>query len=177
MICSVLKLAGAWRRLAQATSSSLLLWSVVAGAAPGDGSASPWWLARSLASSSAPGAGSAAAPSSAPAPRVVAGFYRGTFGSNTIEMTLTQDKDAEDSVHGWYVILGSANPERVQLAGEWEDDTLSMEESRNGIDVSGSWSAIFNDDGFAGQWSDINGEHATDIALHRVNPPTTKNKS
>ncbi len=110
------------------------------------------------------------------APRVVAGVYRGTFGSNAIEMTLTEDQDAEDSVHGWYVLLDSGHPERVQLAGEWEDDTLTMEESRNGIDVSGSWSAIFSDDGFTGQWSDINGEHATDIVLHRVST-TTKKKS
>ena len=109
--------------------------------------------------------------------RVVAGVYRGTLGSNSIEMTLTQDKDAEDSVHGWYVVLGSAKPERVQLAGEWEDDTLSLEESHNGIDVSGNVSAIFNADGFAGEWSDINGEHATDIALHRVKPAATKKKS
>lgn len=143
------------RRLARAAAFALLLVGVAAGAAP---STDP-------------------VPASTPAvPRVVAGVYRGTFGSNTIEMTLTEDKDSEDSVHGWYVLLDSAHPERVQLAGEWEDDTLTMEESRNGIDVSGSWSAIFSDDGFSGQWSDINGEHATDVVLHRV-PTTTKKKS
>jgi hypothetical protein len=165
--------------LARGIACALLLRSITALAFAGGEDAAP--VAPSSTSPVPAPVTSAAASAQPTAPvaaaRVVAGVYRGTFGSNTIEMTLTQDQDAEDSVHGWYVVLGSAKPERVQLAGEWEDDTLSLEESHNGVDVSGNWNAIFNDDGFAGQWSDINGEHATDIALHRVKPTITKNKS
>ncbi len=163
-------------RLVLCGAACALLFCSVAAVAAGDGDGAV--TSASPSAPAAPTAGSsAAAAASAPVARVVAGVYRGTLGSDTIEMTLTQDKDAQDSVHGWYVVLGSAKLERVQLAGEWEDDTLSLEESHNGVDVSGNWSAIFTDDGFAGQWSDINGEHATDFVLHRPHPTNTKKKS
>jgi hypothetical protein len=109
--------------------------------------------------------------------RVVAGTYRGTFGSAPIELVLTLDEGSDDSLHGWYVLTGSAKAERVLLAGEFEDDALTLEESHNGVDVSGHWDAALSDDGFVGQWSDINGENVTDVQLHRVNTPQALKKA
>ena len=103
-------------------------------------------------------------------PRIVAGTYRGTFGSQThANWSLTLDSDADDSVHGWYTLGDSvAHGERVLLAGEFEDEALTLEESHNGVDVSGHWDAVLSGDGFSGQWSDINGENPVDVQLHRI---------
>jgi hypothetical protein len=112
----------------------------------------------------------AAEPGPAPAtPKlVVAGHYRGMLGTLEIDLTLTEDTDAEDSVHGWYRVLAPKGPSHVLLAGEFEDQALSMEESENGVDVSGTWNAIIDAEGISGQWSDVNGEHPRDFKLKRI---------
>jgi hypothetical protein len=103
-------------------------------------------------------------------PVPVAGVYRGTLGPNSIELVLKLDETAEDSVDGWYVPLGVApSPaNRVLVAGEFEKNALSMEESRNGVDVSGTWSATLSDGALTGTWSDAEGESEMPVMLKRI---------
>jgi hypothetical protein len=100
----------------------------------------------------------------------VAGVYRGTLGTSNIELVLTLDESAEDSVEGWYVPLGAvaSTANRVLVAGEFENDALSMEESHNGVDVSGTWSATLSATGISGTWSDAEGEHEMPVHLMRI---------
>jgi hypothetical protein len=100
----------------------------------------------------------------------VAGVYRGSLGALQIELVLTLDTDAKDSVHGWYVPANetATGANRVLLAGEFENDALSMEESHNDVDVSGTWSATLSDDGMSGTWSDAKGENEKPVTLKRI---------
>jgi hypothetical protein len=111
-------------------------------------------------------------------PVPVAGVYRGTLGATTIELVLTLDTTAEDSVDGWYVPVGVApSPaNRVLVAGEFEMDALSMEESHNGVDVSGTWSATVSKGGIDGTWSDAEGEHEMPVMLKRMVGAAIPNK-
>jgi hypothetical protein len=111
-------------------------------------------------------------------PVPVAGVYRGTLGTTPIELVLTLDTSAEDSVDGWYVPLGAApsTANRVLVAGEFEKDALSMEESHNGVDVSGTWSATLSKGGINGTWTDAEGEHEMPVMLKRIVGAAIPNK-
>jgi hypothetical protein len=98
----------------------------------------------------------------------VSGIYRGTIGQEQVDMTLKLDADSVDSLHGWYSVTGDPQRAHVLLAGELEDEALSMEESINGVDVSGHFNAVVTAESFTGEWSDINGEKVRQIDFRRV---------
>jgi hypothetical protein len=98
----------------------------------------------------------------------VSGVYRGHIGEHQVEMTLNLDADSPDSVHGWYLIEGDPSHAKVLLAGELEDEALSMEESKNGVDVSGHFNAVLAAGEFSGEWSDINGEQVQPIEFRHI---------
>ena len=103
------------------------------------------------------------------------GIYRGTIGQQQVEMQLLLDPNSADSVHGWYAVAGDHKKAHVLLAGELEDEALSMEESINGVDVSGHFNAVITAQSFSGEWSDSNGENLQKIEFTRlaVLPPAT----
>lgn len=81
---------------------------------------------------------------------------RGDLGGRRIEMTLAPDPDAPESVQGSYFVFGEGGI--IALAGEYEGETLSMEESHDGTDVSGLWTGRADARGLRGTWRDARGE-------------------
>ena len=93
-------------------------------------------------------------------------MLRGTLGDEKIEMHLQRKPDpADGGMRGTYTILnqktGLASAD-ILLAGEYEGNDVSMEESINGKDVSGGWDGKFVDGIFSGTWSSVStGEEVT----------------
>lgn len=88
---------------------------------------------------------------------------QGELGGRRIEMTLAPDPETVDSVLGSYFVFGESGI--IALAGEYEGDTLSMEESHDGTEVSGTWAARVDARGLRGTWRDAQGEAPTPFAL------------
>ena len=79
--------------------------------------------------------------------------YTGTLGSQPIRLRIGPKSDERDSFHGEYT-LGTAPGVRL-LAGEYEDETFLMEESDDGIRVSGNWEGTIDATGSVrGTWTD-----------------------
>ncbi len=87
-----------------------------------------------------------------PAGKFLPGVYRGQLGKSQIEMVLRLQTDAEDSVEGSYFVFGEG--QTVEVVGEFEDDRFSLEESRNGTDVSGTWEGRIEGGRISGSWAD-----------------------
>jgi hypothetical protein len=113
----------------------------------------------------------AAAGQNAPSPlgRFEPGVYRGRLGAQDIQVELLWEKDVEDSVLGSYFVFGEGA--RILLAGELEGAQLSMEESRNGRDVSGIWSGEVGAGGIHGVWRDADETQELPFTMTRVAPP------
>jgi hypothetical protein len=101
-----------------------------------------------------------------PGPRIVPGLYRGTLGTEQIELRLSLQESAEDSVEGSYVVFGK--PDTIVVVGEFEAGELVMEESHNGVDVSGAWSGKIRGDHLVGTWTDQDGGDEKPFDVHRV---------
>lgn len=76
---------------------------------------------------------------------------------------------AEDSVEGWYVFLGDTS--KILLAGEFDGPRLSLEESRNGKDVSGTWTGELVQANLTGIWRDAQETKELPFALTKIAPP------
>jgi hypothetical protein len=63
------------------------------------------------------------------------------------------------ALEGSYFVFGRG--QKIQLAGEFEEDALSMEESANGKDVSGLWDGAYDGTALTGNWSTTDG-----VVLH-----------
>lgn len=115
------------------------------------------------------------APALPPAPaqgsaRFRDGTYRGHVGTRQVQVQLILDRSAEDSVIGSYFFFGEGT--NILLAGEFDGNQLHLEESRNGIDVSGTWDATLDADHFFGTWSDAGETVRLDFDLKRIGPAT-----
>jgi hypothetical protein len=80
---------------------------------------------------------------------------RGTLGDAQIQMRLQPKSDPDEGLEGEYFVFGRSA--RIKLAGETEDDALLMEESENGVDVSGQWQGSRDGDTVTGTWTSGDG--------------------
>ncbi len=78
-------------------------------------------------------------------------IFRGQLGAKLIEIHLQPKKDEPESLEGYYLI-GPDWKKKVLLAGEWSGAQISLEESENGTDVSGTLEAEWLADGLSGNW-------------------------
>lgn len=77
-------------------------------------------------------------------------LLRGTLGQRKIQMSLHPHTEFEGSVQGEYFESGQS--QKIALAGEYQGDALTMEESVNGTNVSGSWNGSLSGNTYSGTW-------------------------
>jgi hypothetical protein len=96
---------------------------------------------------------------------------RGTLGDGQVQLSIRPKAVADEGLEGSYFVFGrSAN---ILLAGEMEDDTLFLEESENGTDISGQWQGKLQGDILSGTWTSADGETTRPFSL-RIMPAETK---
>ena len=112
---------------------------------------------RSLAGD-APTAGPLPAPiAHSPAAALLArpATLRGKIGAQPIEMHLQMKVPADEGIEGDYLLTGQTH--KILLAGESENDNLSLEESENGSDISGLWDGVIDGRTIRGTWTSADG--------------------
>lgn len=75
---------------------------------------------------------------------------RGKLGNDAIQMRLQPKVEDADSVEGEYFVFGKGS--KILLAGEVSGTALTMEESEDGIDVSGQWDGKLDGKTLRGTW-------------------------
>ena len=80
---------------------------------------------------------------------------RGTLGTTRIQMQLRLKVPIEDGIEGDYFLFGQTR--KILLAGETENDILTMEESENGTDISGQWDGKIDGHTIRGTWQSADG--------------------
>jgi hypothetical protein len=118
-----------------------------------------------LTAQTAAAADPAAAPSPSPSPPAAGAalapllakpvVLRGTLDGAQIQMELHLKAGETEAFEGTYFVFGQNN--KILLAGEFEQDALTMEESINGKDVSGLWDGVYDGVTLSGNWSSVDG--------------------
>lgn len=108
---------------------------------------------------------------SIPVPKSV--VLRGTLGDAPMQMNLRPKADVAEGWEGDYFLFGQSA--RILLAGEFEEGEIAMEESENGIDVTGQWNGKFSGDTLVGEWMSVNSTTIKPFKLKIV--PATGNTS
>lgn len=95
---------------------------------------------------------------------------RGRLGGDVVQMQLQPKKEDMDSVEGSYFVFGGKrnHGNRILLAGEVSRNKVSMEESEDGVDVSGQWDGELNGTTFRGVWQSDDGKLSLDFSLELV---------
>ena len=93
--------------------------------------------------------------------------WRGKLGEDVVEMRLQPKLEDIDSVEGDYIVFGGNRNKgnKILLAGEVNGTTLSMEESEDGIDVSGQWDGKLEGKILRGKWQSDDGKTIKDFIL------------
>jgi len=99
------------------------------------------------------------------------GIYRGHLGTRAIEAELNLDPEVPDTLAGRYRVDGEASA--ILLAGEVDGEDLYLEESRNGVDISGVWYGKISGARLTGEWSDPDDSTriAFDLSLTNASRP------
>ncbi len=107
---------------------------------------------------------------------------RGKLGDARVLMHLQPKTEDSDSVEGSYLLSGSQRNKankaiRILLAGEVSGNKLSMEESEDGVDVSGQWDGELSGKTIRGVWQSDDGKVTKDFVLKLIeNKAGHKNK-
>ena len=75
---------------------------------------------------------------------------RGTLGDQKIQVYLHLKEQIDEGVEGDYFIFGRSH--KILLAGEVDNNTVSLEESENGTDISGQWDGKIDGNILHGTW-------------------------
>ncbi|MFZ6672329.1 hypothetical protein [Undibacterium sp. Xuan67W] len=96
--------------------------------------------------------------------------WRGKLGDDTVQMRIQPKVEDIDSVEGDYLVIGSSRNKgnKILLAGEVTGDVLSMEESEDGVDVSGQWDGKLEGRVLRGKWQSDDGKVVKDFVLEMV---------
>ena len=115
-----------------------------------------------------------------PAPAVVNIFskpiqLRGKLGKDQVQMRLQPKLEDADSVEGSYIVAGGKRNggQKILLAGEVSGNKLTMEESEDGVDVSGQWDGELHGHTLRGVWQSDDGKRSEDFVLELM-PVTAK---
>lgn len=92
---------------------------------------------------------------------------RGKLGDDKVVMHLQPKTEDMDSVEGSYQLPGSKRNKgnKILLAGEVGGNKLSMEESEDGVDVSGQWDGELSGKTIRGVWQSDDGKATKDFVL------------
>ncbi|MES2071632.1 MAG: hypothetical protein V4488_14860 [Pseudomonadota bacterium] len=88
---------------------------------------------------------------------------RGKLGNDTVQMRLQPKVEDADSVEGEYFVFGRGN--KILLAGEVSGKALTMEESEDGVDVSGQWDGKLDGKTLRGSWVSDDGSISKEFIL------------
>lgn len=88
---------------------------------------------------------------------------RGKLGKDTVQMRLQPKVEDADSVEGEYFVFGRGI--KILLAGEVSGKTLTMEESEDGVDVSGQWDGKLDGKTLRGSWVSDDGSVSKEFIL------------
>ena len=91
---------------------------------------------------------------------------RGTLGSADIQMQVRPKDDPSEGIEGSYIVFGRSG--KILLAGETEGDSLLMEESENGTDVSGQWEGRQEGGEVRGSWQSADGAISRQFVLRAI---------
>jgi hypothetical protein len=120
-------------------------------------------LAASAQQAPSPATAHLATPFSAPV------VLRGKLGKDTVQMRLQPKADDADSVEGEYFAFGKGS--KILLAGEVSGKALTMEESEDGIDVSGQWDGKLDGKILRGTWVSDDGSVSKEFVLELQTAP------
>lgn len=103
-------------------------------------------------------------------------LLRGKLGKDTVQMQLQPKTEDIDSVEGSYIVLGGKrnHGNKILLAGEINANKLSMEESEDGVDVSGQWDGELTGTTLRGVWQSDDGKISQNFVLELVAVPLHK---
>lgn len=91
---------------------------------------------------------------------------RGTLGDANIQMQVQPKADPGEGIEGSYIVFGRSG--QILLAGETDGDSLLMEESENGTDVSGQWEGRQEGGEVRGTWQSADGALSKQFVLKPV---------
>ena len=102
---------------------------------------------------------------------------RGKLGKDAVQMKLQPKLEDADSVEGSYLVQGGKrnHGNKILLAGEITGNKLTMEESEDGVDVSGQWDGELIGTSLRGTWQSDDGKRSESFALELV-PAGINNK-
>ncbi len=117
--------------------------------------------ASSTSSTSTPASTNSPASATAPAPPLVHSpaasllakpvTLRGKLGDQAIQVHLHLKEQIDEGVEGDYFLFGRT--QKILLAGEVDNNTLALEESENGTDISGQWDGKIDGNVIRGTWT------------------------
>jgi hypothetical protein len=96
---------------------------------------------------------------------------RGTLGEVQVQVQLHPKEVADEGLEGNYFAFGRSG--NILLAGETEEDTLFLEESENGTDISGQWEGKLQGDALTGTWTSADGQTSKPFSLRVLRDETS----
>ena len=76
---------------------------------------------------------------------------RGRLGDQAIQVNLRLKPQIDEGIEGDYFLFGRT--QKILLAGEVDNDTVTLEESENGTDISGQWDGKIIGNVIRGTWT------------------------
>ncbi|MEO6353168.1 MAG: hypothetical protein ABI575_05385 [Oxalobacteraceae bacterium] len=95
-------------------------------------------------------------------------LLHGTLGPRKIQMRLQPHAEFEGSVQGDY--FESGQTQKIALAGEYQGNSLTMEESINGANVCGQWTGSLSGNTYSGTWYGEDESNSVPFALTMSEP-------
>lgn len=93
-------------------------------------------------------------------------LLRGVLGGAQMQASLRPKTEMDEGVEGEYFVFGGSGT--VLLAGEVDAEGLFLEESQNGVDVSGRWDGRLTGDTIVGEWQSVDGKVTKPFSLKIV---------
>lgn len=89
--------------------------------------------------------------------------FRGKLGDMPIQATVRPKEIAEEGLEGDYFFFGRS--QKILLAGELEGESIFLEESENGTNISGQWEGKLQDGAIQGTWMSADGSVSKPFSL------------
>lgn len=92
--------------------------------------------------------------------------FRGTLGETPIQATVRPKEIVDEGLEGEYFIFGRS--QKILLAGELDGNSIFLEESENGTNISGQWEGKLEGDTIQGTWLSADGSISRPFNLKLV---------
>ena len=99
---------------------------------------------------------------------------RGKLGDQSIQVHLQLKEQVDEGIEGDYFLFGHS--QKILLAGEVDNNTLSLEESENGTDISGQWDGKIDGNVSRGTWTSADASVTKPFEVTAVSSAATAEK-